>query len=202
MDGDILRLGIPSQYCNAYAQICDAVEIESCTKTVAKGLKKTLEKFGIPLDILNLAHEKLDPLISCPIIQLQSLHEIEMDLLYKVGQLKSKNTYTQQAGDIALKVVKRVINQIEQKKCSHDLQAILYDGYVSEVLNFSFSGPFSSIQHHLTDMPIEIVIQHKNNVVDQMMPFIKIFSNQIKNGKKLTMPRSKRKNIDLNDIIN
>lgn len=204
-DGDILRHGIPGEYSNAYAQICDDVAPADCAKTMARSLRKLIEKYGPgPRELLKTfaceAEQIANQFDTIPVNHLCTLDAlIERERRNCTGHRDGLN--------IASDTCKTILYSLHRQNKIVDTEFELASRYVRQVLERTFDARIDGIKDpKLGEVPVKLFRQRRQEIQPHLEKYLDHFASQIvrfASNKRLSLPRTSRRKtgIDLDDIV-
>lgn len=203
-DGDILRLGIPPQYCSVYQQICEDVPASDCARSLAKGIRKRIQFYGsAPRDLL----KQIEPLLVSLAAQSEpiTLRQV-MAVELIIENTKRSSSGRLEGLNLATEACKYVLFALQREAVTESVTQALGEYFVKRVLESSFDDRVAMIQQSPDELSPHLVAQRRGDIDGYLHPYMRHFASQLfvrDSTKSLALPRlaQKRKPIGMDDLV-
>jgi hypothetical protein len=202
-DGDILRLGIPGQYCTVYQQLCEGVAPEACARALARGLRNRIHWYGEgPRELLKQMATEFIPLVhQVEPIQPQQLTQLDRTIARERRKLNGQ----QEGMNIATDVCKTVLHRLQHGEIT-DLNQELANLFIDQVLERSYDARVASVKEHFDDVPSDVIQERRQAADAYLVKHLDSFKKQVLCGAssqkmRLASKRRSKVDVDLDDIV-
>lgn len=191
-DGDVLRLGIPGPYAQAYRQICaGSGNADEWARKTASGVKHFLTKYGEePHQLIQAVASLLEPIARSPI---PASGQTCLDLDREISRLQRAMSGHKVGMSLAASVCSSVLNDLERGARISNLAGELAHRFVDRVHTSTFVARVSAAPHHLENAERSVVQARMAEVKPKMDSYISSMAKQWlsppENGRLRLPPR-------------